>query len=246
MTLDINKVYRNVQCQDLTPFLFILLFCAVPLKAAENKLKIRADKLVYLNRGNITEFRKNVVFERDDFKGRSNYLKLDKKKNKVFASGAVSGEIKNDGKGDLSFTTEKLFYEEDRDMVFSPAESEFIVNVSTTKIRDVYTINCSSFSGRISQKQFHLSGKPVKIKGEKLSGFSDTLDCSPAFTEMRGNAHINYFEGAPYEAESVSSAVEDAPWRAGADYIKMNFEDEEYEFKGAVTGVFYTKNAENR
>ncbi len=212
----------------------VTIASTVPLRAAENKLNIRADRLVYLNKGDITEFRKNVVFEREDFKGRSRYLKLDKKKNKVYASGAVSGNILNQGKGDMRFTTEKLFYEEDMGFVFSPVESEFIVNVSTTEIRDVYTINCSSFSGTITEKEFHLTGKPVTIKGEKLSGFSDTLDCSPAFTEMRGKAHINYFEGAQ------------SPWKADADYIKMNFEKEEYEFKGDVTGVFYPKNAENR
>jgi len=244
LTLDINKVYRNVQCQDLTPLILVAIVamsCTVPLKAVENKLKIRADKLIYLNKGDITEFRKNVVFERDDFKGRSRYLKLDKKKNKVYAAGAVSGNILNQGKGDMSFATEKLFYEEDRDFVFSPVASEFIVNVSTTEIRDVYTINCSSFSGAITAKQFHLTGKPVTINGEKLSGFSDTLDCSPSFAEMRSDARINYFEGAQSPLEVCRGG-----WSADADYIKMNFEKEEYEFKGDVTGVFYPKNAENR
>jgi len=226
----------------------------VPLKAAENKLNIRADKLVYLNKGDITEFRKNVVFEREDFKGRSRYLKLDKKKNKVYASGAVSGNILNQGKGDMRFATEKLFYEEDRDFVFSPVASEFIVNVSTTERRDVYTINCSSFSGTITEKKFHLTGKPVTIKGENLSGFSDTLDCSPSFAEMRSDARINYFEAAaPGVAPAGGLSVADAglsgaqsPWRVDAEYIKMNFEKEEYEFKGDVTGIFYPKNAENR
>ncbi|MBU3956015.1 hypothetical protein KJ633_06090 [bacterium] len=212
--------------------LLLVLLILLAASSPEKKLRIRADKLIYLDKGAITEFRKNVVFERDDFNGRSHYLKLDKGKNKVFASGAVSGNIKNEGKGDMSFTTEKLFYEEDGGRIFAPSESEFIVNVSTTGIKDFYTINCSSFSGHIAEKEFHLTGKPVRIKGEKLSGFSDVLDCSPSFTEMRGKAHINYFEGAPYEAD--------------ADYIKMNFEDEEYEFRGAVTGVFYPDNAENR
>jgi hypothetical protein len=80
-----------------------------------------------------------------------------------------------------------------------------------------------------------LTGKPVTIEGEKLSGFSDTLDCSPMSTEMRGNARVDYFERGAHK-----------PWRAGAARIRMDFEKEEYEFSGHVRGVFYTQNAENR
>ncbi|MEA2081678.1 MAG: hypothetical protein U9O97_02940 [Elusimicrobiota bacterium] len=233
MSDDQMKNYcHNVMRRSLLVVAIVIMSCTVPLMAAENKLRISADKLVYLNKGDITEFMENVVFERDDFKGRSRYLKLDKKKDKVFASGAVSGKIKNTGKGDMSFVTEKLFYEEAGGRVFSPAESEFTVNVSTTEIKDIYKINCSSFTGTISDKQFHLTGKPVRIKGENLSGFSDTLDCSAALAEMRGSAHVNY--------------TEETPTVVNADYIKMNFENEEYEFRGAVKGVFYPKNAENR
>ncbi|MDO9514056.1 MAG: hypothetical protein Q7J59_05560 [Elusimicrobiota bacterium] len=223
----------------------VTMSSAVPfLCAQESKLKIRADKLVYLERGEVAEFRKNVVFERDDFKGRSRYLKLDKKKNKIFASGAVSGDILNQGRGDMSFATEKLFYDEASGAVFSPDKSGFVVNVSTTATRDIYTINCSSFSGNIPDKRFHLTGKPVTIKGERLSGFSDTLDCSPTVTEMRGNARLDYFEPPGGDAQNAPAAGR-SPWNADANYIKMSFESEEYEFKGDVTGVFYPKNAEN-
>ncbi|MBU2527880.1 hypothetical protein KKF70_00635 [bacterium] len=226
----------------------VTMSTAVPLlcraAAPLGELHIRADKLVYLERGEVAEFRKNVVFERDDFKGRSRYLKLDKKKNKIFASGAVSGDIFNSGRGDMSFATEKLFYEEASGAVFSPDKSDFVVNVSTTATKDIYTINCSSFSGNIPNKQFHLTGKPVTIKGEKLSGFSDTLDCSPTVTEMRGNARLDYFEPPVGDAQNAPVAGR-SPWNADANYIKMSFESEEYEFKGDVTGVFYPKNAEN-
>ena len=64
-------------------FFLIFLFAAVlpgvitGASAPRSELRIRADKLVYLERGEIAEFRTNVVFERDDFKGRSRYLKLD-------------------------------------------------------------------------------------------------------------------------------------------------------------------------
>jgi len=232
-------------------FFLIFLFAAVlpgvitGASAPRSELRIRADKLVYLERGEIAEFRTNVVFERDNFKGRSRYLKLDKKKNEVFASGAVSGDIFNQGKGDMSFATEKLFYGDASGAVFSPDKSRFVVNVSTTGTRDVYTINCSSFSGNIPDKQFHLTGKPVTIEGERLSGFSDTLDCSPAHALMRGNAHLDYLE-APAAAGQSGDASLRLPWKADASHIKMDFDGDEYEFKTDVRGVFYPKNAENR
>ena len=193
-------------------------------------LDIRADKLVYLDKGSTAVFRKHVVFSKEGFSGRAEYLKLDKKTRNIRASGKVYSVFKSTSSKWAELRTKKLNYSEPSDRLSSDRETKFIVHVSTAPgLEAVYNIVCASFYGFVAGQNFYLSGKPVKITGNGISGSADSAVYSGGVINMRGNASVVYRKENPYEAS--------------ADFISMDIETGRVSFRKSVKGVFYAGKA---
>jgi len=221
---------------------FFVLLAGVSAAGEPEVLKINADKLVYLEKGNIAEFKKNVKFSKEGFSGNSGYLRFDKKKRKIFAEGKVYIILESTTARKVKLWTEKISYTEKDDKISSPSFSRFLVFTSTSRRADaadgaednlstspgVYEITCDSFYGFAGSRRFYLSGKPVIINGENLKGMSDFVDFSNDVIDMRGNASLDYTEEKPYQVL--------------AEFIRIDTVRDLASFKKDVEGTFYGLN----
>ena len=205
--------------------------CAAVLRSAP--LDIRADKLVYLDRGETAVFRGNVIFSKEGFRGRAAYLKLSKKAGNLRASGKIYSVFKSTPSKWVELWTQRLKYSETSDRLSSPVKSKFAVHVSTAPgLETVYEIICGSFYGFVSEQSFYLKGKPVTIESEDISGLSDFVVFSEGIINMSGNACVRYGKKNPYEAS--------------ADFISINLDSNRVNFRKSVRGVFYAGDAESK
>ena len=201
------------------------------LFAAE--LDIRAEKLIYLNKGETVEFRENVRFSKEGFRGNAAYLKLSKEKKDVYATGSVYSIFKSTSSKWVELWAEELNYNEESDILSSSMRSKFIIHISTTAgLETSYEIVCASFYGFVAKQNFYLTGKPVIIKGDDISGASDFLVFSGEVIDMKGNASLNYGKERPYEAS--------------AEFIRIDLNDDRVDFTKSVKGVFYAGNSDSK
>lgn len=205
---------------------FSVLLAAVSVASEPEVLKINADKLIYLKKGDIVEFKENVKFSKEGFSGNSGYLRFDKKKRKISAKGKVYIILESTTARKVELWTEKISYTEKDDKISSPSSSRFLVFTSTSPGKSgVYEITCASFYGFAESHRFYLSGKPVIINGEDIKGMSDFVDFSNDIINMRGNASLDHAEEKPYQVL--------------AEFIRIDTAHDTVSFKKNVDGTFY-------
>ncbi|MCD6413919.1 MAG: hypothetical protein J7L54_07225 [Elusimicrobia bacterium] len=208
-------------------FFFAGFFLAV-FPARCDQLDISAKKLIRRYRGSVSEFRGEVKFSGSLFDGSSDFLKYDRKKKTVFASGSVFIVIKSTSPSrKIKISSSEIYYDEKTDKVSSPKPSRFFVSVSTPP--GEYRIRCLSFEGKPSEKNFELKGKPVIIKGNEIEGKGNRIDYKGGFIKLSG-------QGSLFRRDENS-------YRVRADSITIDTSGDIVNFSGNVRGKVYFANA---
>jgi len=185
---------------------FFLVFVLCFLLSAQDKIFIKADKMIFKKNG-ITEFKGNILFKTKNLKGTSKKLKKFSDE-RVLVQKDVYVIVKSTGKK-LSLWTQKLSLSQQDSKIYSDVASEFLIEISTGKnLNQSFRIFCSSFTGNYDKKVFILTGKPVKIKGDGFYAYARNVFLFFIFAKLKGEVFIDYFKD-PFCQISSNSGIFD-------------------------------------